>query len=224
MKMKFSYLKSVLIVSFLLSVCIKHTQAQLSFDRKDWGPVFITSPSFLNGVHKVSYDGDKTTPNKIPVVGLSQFVGYQFSHYFMMGLGVEFDYWTKPRNAFVPIYLDLRFNMLSHDFSPHLYLNIGYGSHWSIDSKTRSAHGINTNAYVLHGAKPGIMAETGLGVKANASYSNAIIITFTAKVQESTVKFWDPSTDTGGTQDKYIANKYQNNWYVFLGVKAGIVF
>ena len=193
------------------------------FERKDWGPVFITSPSFMNGIYKVTCNG-KDIQNKIPVVGISQFMGYQFSHYFMMGLGVEFDYWTKPKNAFVPIYLDLRFNMLNNDFSPHWYLNLGYASHWSVDSKTYSAYGINSITYVLHGAKPGIMIESGIGVKANASYSNSIILTFTDKVQESAIKYWDPETSSGGTQEKYFANTYENNWYLFLGVKAGIVF
>ena len=45
------------------------------------------------------------------------------------------------------------------------------------------------------------MLESGLGVKANASYSNAIILTFTMKAQESAVKYWDSSTASGGTQE-----------------------
>ncbi|HOF15498.1 MAG TPA: hypothetical protein PLF32_02680 [Bacteroidales bacterium] len=213
------------IVLILLFVFTSNSQAQTSHERKDWGPTFITSASFVNGIHKVtSHGGINNIANKIPTVGISQFMGYQFSHYFMVGLGVSFDYWTKPRNAFIPIYLDLRINMMNHDFSPHWYVNVGYGSRWNIDSKAQSAHGINTEKYVLHGAKPGIMLESGLGVKANASYSNAIILTFTMKAQESAVKYWDSSTGSGGTQEKYFPNTYENNWYLFIGVKAGITF
>ncbi len=214
-----------LVILILFFVFVTNLQAQLSHDRKDFGPTFITSPSFLNGIHIVtSHQGSNNINNKTPVVGISQFVGYQFSHYFMMGLGVNFDYWTKPRNAFIPIYLDLRVNMIAYDFSPHWYANIGYGSRWNIDSKAQAAHGINTDKYVVLGAKPGIMLESGLGIKANASYSNSIILTFTVKAQESAIKYWDPTSSSGGTQDKYIPNTYENNWFLFIGVKAGVVF
>ena len=221
--MKGKYIRLIIIFCFFISLFTNDLQAQHSFSRKDYGPTFITSPSFINGIYKVTCDG-KDIPNKIPVVGLSQFMGYQFSPYFLIGLGVEFDYWTKPKNVFVPIYLDLRFNVIDNNIAPHFYLNLGYASRWSVDSKTYSAYGINSETYVLHGAKSGLMFESGIGIKASASYSNAIIITFTAKVQESAVKFFDRESTAGGTQAKYFANKYENNWYLFLGVKAGIVF
>lgn len=225
--MRHTYIFPILLFTIVFSIFTMDTKAQANFGRKEYGPTFITSPTFLNGIYKVNYPYYETTKdiqNKIPIVGISQFMGYQFSPYFMLGLGVEFDYWTKPRNIFVPIYLDLRVNMMSGDFAPHWYLNVGYGSRWSVDSKTVSAYGINSKTYVVHGAKSGIMLESGLGIKANVGYSNALILTFTAKAQESALKYHDPATDSGGTQDKYFANTYAPNWYIFLGVKAGIVF
>ena len=198
--------------------------SQASFGRKTSGPAFITSPSFINGIHHVTFNENKVPCNSISVVGLSQFLGYQFSPNFMLGLGVGFDYWIKPKNAFVPIYLDLRFNVIDYDISPHWYLNVGYASQWSVDSKTSKAYGGNTDKYILHGAKPGLMFESGLGIKANASASTSIIITFTAKVQESAVKYFDFETTSGGGQARYFANTYEKNWYIFIGAKAGILF
>lgn len=217
--MKHTYISSILILTLMFSLFTVDVKAQTNFGRKESGPAFITSPSFLNGVNKISFNG-QTKINNIPIIGISQFFGYQFSHYFMLGLGVEFDYWTKPRNIFVPIYLDLRVNMTAGDYAPHWYLNLGYGSQWNVDSKTTSA----CDKFILEGVKSGIMVESGLGIKANIGYSNALILTFTAKAQETAVKYRDPETNEGGTQEKYFANAYAPNWYIFLGVKAGIIF
>ena len=222
--MKYREIYTLAVFCFIISLFTSNIMAQPQSSRKSFGPTFITSPSFVNGIHHVTYDGNKVPSSSISIVGLSQFMGFQFSPYFMLGLGVSFDYWTKPKNAFVPIYLDLRFNFMDHNISPHMYLNLGYASQWSVDSKTYSAYGINSDRYVLHGAKSGLMFESGIGVKAHASYSNAIILTFTAKVLESAIKYNNGESTSGGTQAKYLANTYENNWYVFIGVKAGIVF
>jgi hypothetical protein len=195
------------------------------------GPMFITNLSFHQGITRLPYNiqpGEEgliksnKKASQISLISVSQFMGFQFSPYFALGLGVGFDYWTI-KNAFVPIYADLRFNITDKQIAPHAYINIGYGSRWHIDSKPYKATTGNNNDYIIHAATSGVMGEIGLGVKASVGYSTAIVITASCKVQESALRFYDGAL-LSQSMKPLLVNTNSNGMYLFAGLKVGIVF
>ena len=229
--MRSKYLYFVGILAFLLIGNFSlSAQSSLKIIR-DRGPMFITSVSFFQGIQRFPY---KVVPGEedflqnrkdisIPVVSVSQFAGYQFSPYFALGLGLNFEYWTV-KNAFVPIYVDLRFNMLKSKIAPHAYLNLGYATRWYIDSKPYKVSTGNSNDYIIHGATSGAMAELGLGVKASVGFSKAVVITASAKIQETALRYYSGNTDPSQSMKPLLVNTNANGLYLFIGVKAGFVF
>lgn len=70
--MKHIYISFILIFTLLFSLFTVDLKAQANFGRKEWGPTFITSASFLNGIHKTKFS-NQTKQNTIPVIGISNF-------------------------------------------------------------------------------------------------------------------------------------------------------
>ena len=199
---------------------------------QDRGPMFITSLSFSQGIHRFPTNvvpGEENllqnTVKKIsiPSVSISQFAGFQFSPYFALGLGLSFDYWTI-KNAFVPIYVDLRFNMMKGKIAPHAYLHLGYANRWHIDSKPYKVSTGNTNDYIIHGATSGVMGEIGIGVKASVGYSKAVVITASAKIQETALRYYSGTTPPSQSMKPLLVDANANGFYLSIGVKAGFVF
>ena len=195
------------------------------------GPMFITNLSFHQGVTRITYnvlpgEEDKVKNNKrasnISLICVSQFMGFQFSPYFALGLGVGFDYWTV-KNAFVPIYADLRFNMTDRKIAPHAYINLGYGNRWDISSVPYKATTGNNNDYIIHAATSGVMGEIGLGVKANVGYSAAIVITASCKIQESALRSYEGPL-LSQSMKPLLVDTYSSGMYLFAGLKIGVVF
>lgn len=52
--------------------------------------------------------------------------GYQFDPYLFLGIGVEFDYHKDLEALFVPIYADIRINLIKTPVCPFLDLKFGY--------------------------------------------------------------------------------------------------
>ena len=198
---------------------------------KEQGPLFITSVSFYHGFARIPYtpkegENEKSTEiltQGLPVVNISQFMGYQFNPYVCLGVGVSFDYWTI-KNAFLPVYVDFRVNMAKNRFAPQWYINLGYASRWHIDSKPYKIGTGNTTEYIIHGAKSGWMAETGFGLKVNVNYSTALIISAFAHFQESSLRYYAGSTKPSQNIRPLLVNADQSSLYISLGIKAGIAF
>ena len=197
---------------------------------RDRGPMFISSLSFQQGITRVPYKvqaGEENATHNmknvsIPAFAFSQFAGYQFSPYVALGLGLNFEYWTL-KNAFVPIYADVRFNMTDGKIAPHAYINLGYAICWHIDSKPYKATSNNSSDYIIHGYTSGIMGEIGFGLKASVGYKSAVIITAFGKVQESALRYY--SGDSPGQNMKsLLVNTNANSLYVFIGLKVGFMF
>ena len=197
---------------------------------RDRGPLFISSLSFQQSVARIPYNvqpGEEyATYNmkkvNIPVFALSQFFGYQFNPYIALGLGLNFEYWTL-NNAFVPIYVDVRFNMTDGKIAPHAYIDLGYAIRWNIDSKPYKASFNNSSDYIIHGYTSGVMGEIGFGLKASVGYKSAVIITAFGKVQESALRYY--SGDAPGQNMKpLLVNTNANSLYIFVGLKAGFMF
>ncbi|MDR1459987.1 MAG: hypothetical protein LBI60_07210 [Bacteroidales bacterium] len=218
-----------LLILLLVSPSVSAQQRQTMQTR---GPMFITSLSFLQGITRLPYNMEKGEEgqiknykkiNNISLINVSQFMGFQLSPYFALGLGVGFEYWTV-KNAFVPIYADLRFNITKGKVAPHAYLNLGYTNRWHIDSKPYKVSTGNSNEYVIHGASSGIMGELGFGVKANVGYSSAVVITASAKIQETAFRYYAGNTPLSQSMKPLIVNTNSSGMYVFLGIKVGFVF
>ena len=215
----------------MLFVAIPCSSAQGVKTLQSRGPMFITSLSFHQGITRIPYDvkpGEEGfTQNykkiSISLIDVSQFLGFQFSPYFALGVGIGFEYWTV-KNAFVPVYADLRFNMTNRKIAPHAYINLGYGNRWYIDSKPYKATTGNSNDYVIHGATSGVMGEVGIGVKASVGYSTAIVITASGKIQDSALRYYGGAAPPSQSMKPLLVDSYSNSMYVFVGLKVGVVF
>ncbi len=225
--------KFILFCFFLLGlfVIIPSSSAQQLKTIQSRGPMFITNVSFQQGISRFPYNvvpGEEGLIKNfkkanISLIGVSQFMGFQFSPYFALGLGIGFEYWTV-KNAFTPIYADLRFNMTKGKIAPHAYVNLGYAVRWYIDSKPYKASTGNSNEYIIQGATSGIMGELGLGVKASVGYSSSVVIAVCAKVQESAMRYYDGNTEPSQSMKPLLVNTNSNGLYLFLGLKIGFVF
>lgn len=205
--------------------------AQRAMQIKEKGPMFITTASFSHGFVRIPYaplEGEDTYETEIlkqglPSVSLSQFFGFQFNPYLALGVGLGFDYWTK-KNAFVPLYVDFRVTMLQGTFAPQWYVNLGYANRWHIDSKPYKAKAGNSGDYIIHGAKSGLMAETGIGVKVSVKYNTALIISAFAKFQESSLRYYGGLANPSQTIKPLLVDTDQPCMYISLGVRAGVIF
>jgi hypothetical protein len=52
--------------------------------------------------------------------------GYQFNQYISLGLGTGLRYYFDYKEALIPIFADIRVNVIDNDVSPYLSLGIGY--------------------------------------------------------------------------------------------------
>jgi hypothetical protein len=210
----------------LFFVATPFSSAQSVKKLQSSGPMFITSLSFHQGITRIpTGDEDRMKGYKkanISLINASQFLGFQFSPYFALGLGLGFEYWTV-KNAFVPVFADLRFNMTDGKIAPHAYINLGYGNRWHMDSRPYKATTGNTNEYIIHGVTSGVMGEIGLGIKASVGYSTALVITASCKVQDSALSYYE-GTDLSQSMKPMIINKKSNSMYLFAGLKIGVVF
>ena len=221
------------ILVVMVFVAAPFSSAQSLKTLRSRGPMFITSLSFHQGITRLPSNmesgQDGLTKNykkaSISLINASQFMGFQFSPYFALGLGVGFEYWTvSGGNAFVPLYADLRFNMTSGKIAPHAYVNLGYGNRWHIDSRPYKATTGNSNEYIIHGATSGFMGEIGIGVKASVGYSSAIVITASGKVQDSSLRYYEGNNPPSQSMKPLLVNEYSNGLYIFAGIKVGVVF
>ena len=198
-------------------------------DTKYWGPTFITSPVFMQGFGNIHITNEETGivrdfKNHISIAGISQFVGYQFNPYIIAGIGAGFEYWTNCKNAFVPIYADLRVNIGTAPIAPQWYINVGYANRWYIDSKPYiSDKQGNSKTYIIHGDRSGLMAESGIGIKAQVSKDVAIVLSGSFKIQESSIRFYRGDEELTNMKP-LLVNTSEHNWYTFAGIKAGIIF
>ena len=229
MRSKYIFFTGVLVFLLVGNASLSAQTLRIIRDR---GPMFITSVSFSQGIQRFPYNvaqGEEIELQNnikkisIPVASVSQFAGYQFSPYFALGLGLNFEYWTT-KNAFVPIYADLRFNMLKGKIAPHAYLHLGYSNRWHIDSKPYKVSTGNSNDYIIHGSTSGIMGEIGIGIKASMGFSKAVVITASAKVQESALRYYSSDSDPTQSMKPLLVDKNANGLYLFMGIRAGFIF
>ncbi len=203
--------KSIILIfafTFLLNLVLS-AQERVIF--REHGVQYITSLSFHNGIQEVETPTLKLQ-NSIPIFSLHQVVGYQFSPYFNMGLGLGFEKWRK--TSFIPLYADFRFNILRGRYSPHLMLNLGYSNKWYESPRPDPTH------MVIHGATEGLFFEGGLGFKAMFKHSRGLFLAVSYKIQETDIKYSDEYND----MSRLTTNKAKRVMYHFVGIRAGLLF
>ena len=192
--------------------------------------MYITSISFLQGMTRIPYNIEPGMENAIQNgkkvnfsdLMVSQFLGFQFNPYLALGAGINFEYWTT-NTGFVPLYVDFRVNMTDKKVAPHWYINAGYAVRWNIDSKPKNVKTGNGSMYGLHGHTSGWTGETGIGIKASVNWASALLITLSAKAQESSFGYYIGPELTQGTKP-LLVNTPSHGVYIFMGLKASIVF
>ncbi len=230
MKRKLTILIACIVVIFVAMPTSDAQNINLNSIREK-GPMFVTSLGFSHGFVRIPYTprGEETSTEPeilkagLPAVSISQFMGYQFNPYLCLGIGVGFDYWTV-KNAYVPIYVDFRVNMMKTKFAPVWYINLGYSNRWFISSKPYKSTTGNGSDYIIHGSKSGLMGETGFGVKVNVKYSTALNVFVFAKFQESALRYYNGSAALSQSMKPILVDTDQSCVYISLGVKAGITF
>jgi hypothetical protein len=201
----------------LLFICViagtPILEAQQIDNFKERGVIYISTFGFVNGFNEIKYSNERSTlSNNTTAVSVHQMVGYQFNPYFSLGMGVGFEKWKY--TSFIPLYADLRVNLLSGQFSPFLSVNFGYSSKWYESPIPDNQH------QVIDGATEGIYFSGGLGLKVMFSESAAGIISFEYKMQESSIKW----SDNLNLYPTLTTNQESRVIYQFLGVRAGILF
>jgi len=210
-------MRNRIIIFILFLFCISSGNSTLKAQQidnfKERGVIYISTFGFVNGFNEIKYaDNQRSLTNNITSVSVHQMVGYQFNRYFSLGMGVGFEKWKY--TSFIPLYADLRVNILPGQFSPFLSVNFGYSSKWYESPIPDNQH------QVIDGATEGIYFSGGLGLKVMFSESAAGIISFEYKLQESSIKW----SDKVNLYPALTTNQEDRVIYQFIGVRAGILF
>ena len=201
-------LTTIIILQFFISSSI-FAQEKMIF--RENGVQYITSLSFHNGIKVVETPSLKLQ-NSIPIFSIHQVVGYQFTPYFNLGIGLGFEKWRK--TSFIPMYADMRFNILRGRYSPHILLNLGYSNKWYESPRPDPTY------MVIHGATEGLFFEGGLGFKAMFKHSRGLFLAVTYKIQETDIKYSDEYND----MPRLTTNQAIRVMYHFVGIRAGLLF
>lgn len=217
MVMKKFFVLSILIAAFILP---QRVSAQRAYKKKDESHfVFATSAGLLGGVGNLVFakdEGKRSLPNnKNFVVSVQQLLAYQFNPYVTTGVGAGVDVWK--RTAFIPIFANISVNMLDKDFAPYWYANVGYAFKWYVTSQPEKV------TKVIHGATPGLQAESGIGLRIKMKDNFSILLLAHYKLQQSRILY---SVDVPG-ETHYASlntNRSQNMLYHFVGLKIGFIY
>lgn len=128
---------------------------------------------------------------------LSVFNGFTISPVIQLGLGAALDVWTH--RVFLPIYLDLRINMMKHDNTPFLYFNPGYSLGW-ITGTTGLGYG-------------GAMAGIGAGAKFRVSDKQVMVIALGYHYQQIRELQVNNRVEIKATRDAH-----------FISLKIGLIY
>lgn len=198
------------IIFFLFSTLFLKSQDRVVF--KEYGIQYISSFSFHNGIESIDIPG-RSLPNNLSIFSLHQVVGYLFNPHFSLGMGLGFEKWR--RTSFIPIYADVRLNLLRGRYSPTMMLNLGYSSKWYESPRPDPAE------RVINGATEGLFFEGGIGVKVMFQEAKSVFFAVTYKMQESDIKFSD---ENNSGMSHLTNNQSKKVQYQFIGARVGLIF
>lgn len=216
-QMKHLFIPVILIICFVIP---QHGTAQQSYRKKDESHfVFMTSAGLLGGVGNLVF-GEEGVKRSLPnnknfVVSVQQLLAYQFNPYVTLGVGSGVEVWK--RTAFIPVFANISVNMLDKSFAPHWYANIGYAFKWYVTSQPEKI------TKVIHGATPGLHAESGFGLRIKMKDTFSILLIAHYKLQQSQILY---SVDVPGESHypSLTTNRSQNMLYHYIGLKIGFLY
>ncbi len=207
--MKQFFYSSIIVVLLFQAVPLK-SQDRVVF--KEYGIQYISSFSFHNGIQSIEIPGKKL-PNNLSIFSLHQVVGYLFNPHFSIGMGLGFEKWR--RTSFIPIYADVRLNLLRGRYSPTMMLNLGYSSKWYESPRPDPVE------RVINGATEGLFFEGGIGVRVMFQEAKSVFFAITYKMQESDIKYSD---DDNSGLSHLTTNQAKKVKYQFVGARVGMIF
>lgn len=107
----------------------ENTPERLHYEdgNKAWGFTNITELVFGFGYSEGINEAVNPAQQQ-GMVGLSMFNGVTITPYIQLGLGTGLEFWRN--RGFLPIYLDLRTNLLKSTETPLFYVSAGYSAGW----------------------------------------------------------------------------------------------
>lgn len=204
----------ILLLGLLLSVNTSDAQSMLNTKHYSSHFTYMTTVGINSGVGTLHFAG-RNLQNKIPVFSVNQLVAYQFNPYVSLGVELGLNVWK--RTAFIPLTGNLMVEFLDRKATPLWYMNAGYAFKWYVSSKPE------TMTRVIHGAKPGLHLNTGLGAKVQIKEKLHLFIAADYKVQHTTLQY----SVYGPTEKDYSAittNRTEKKFYHFIGLRIGFVY
>lgn len=214
-------MKRILIPLLGLLILASSVQAQHNKGHQVTRWTFMTSVGYANGVGAINLKDStgalvKTVNNRIPNFQIHQLLAYQFDNIFTLGIETGFDIWRH--TAFIPVCLNLSFNMTNFTkVTPMTYLNLGWGFKWYGQTKPESTD------KVVHGTNWGPNGEFGLGMRVRFTDKLSLVIAAVYKVQYSRIGYSIVEPGEQDYSDLY-PNKSQNTFYHFAGLKIGFAY
>ncbi|MEP7168137.1 MAG: hypothetical protein ABI855_02080 [Bacteroidota bacterium] len=144
--------------------------------------------------------------NKTNIIRMSTINGIKIGSYFSTGIGIGLDYYFyhNQNSLSLPVYLDLRFNILGNQVTPVIFFNIG------------NSFKTNTNDGYYYNNYNGLMFEPGFEVKIPAG-KIAVNFSFSYLMQQSSYSYT-------GSYYPYYSTASTNYPLKFISFKTGISF
>ena len=205
---------------FLTMICLLATaavDAQTMQNTKHYRSHFayMTTAGFNSGVGTLHYVGRKMQ-NKIPVFSVNQLVAYQFNPYVSLGIELGLNVWKH--TAFIPLTANLTVEFIDRVATPLWYMNAGYAFKWYVSSQPEKM------THVIHGAKPGLHLNTGLGAKIQIKERLHLFIAADYKVQHSTLQYSVVNPDELHDYSSITTNQTEKKFYHFIGLRIGFMY
>lgn len=207
-------------VGFLIAICLVVTttvDAQTMQNTKHYRSHFayMTTAGFNSGVGTLHY-GSRKMQNKIPLFSVNQLVAYQFNPYVSLGIELGLDVWKH--TAFIPLTGNLTVEFIDRVATPLWYMNAGYAFKWYVSSKPEKM------THVIHGAKPGLHLNTGLGAKVQIKEKLHLFIAADYKVQYTTLQYSEVASTDLYDYSAITTNRTDKKFYHFIGLRIGFMY
>lgn len=208
-----------LLLTFCLLSGIFSLNAQTMQNTKHYRSHFtyMTTAGFNSGVGTLYYnDGARKLQNKIPMFSVNQLVAYQFNPYVSLGIELGLNVWKH--TAFIPLTANLTVEFIDRVATPLWYMNAGYAFKWYVSSQPEKM------THVIHGAKPGLHLNTGLGAKIQIKERLHLFIAADYKVQHSTLQYSVVNPDELHDYSSITTNQTEKKFYHFIGLRIGFMY
>lgn len=200
---------------FLLTMTAVDAQTMLNTPHYRSHFAYMTTAGFNSGIGTLHF-GNRKLQNKIPVFSVNQLVAYQFNPYVSLGVELGLDVWKH--TAFIPLTGNLTVEFLDKKATPLWYMNAGYAFKWYVTSKPEKM------THVIHGAKPGLHLNTGLGAKVQIKESLHLFIAADYKVQYTTLQYSEVSATDLYDYSSITTNRTDKKFYHFIGLRIGFMY